>query len=250
MFLSAFKDLILPPADLILIGLAGFIIGGRRPQAGRIIMACALFALYVLATPLFSNALLSIVCVRNAQAPDAQAIVVLSAGFRANAPEYGGLTADSLTLERLRYAVRLERESHLPILVSGGQIARGEPPLADIMGEVLESDFGITPRWKESQSSTTAENATYSARILRTAGVQRIYLVTHAWHMARARLAFRRAGFDVIPMGTGLPEFTRWDVNAIIPSARGFLNSFYACHEMIGYAWYYLTFPDMRAAAS
>ena len=40
---------------------------------------------------------------------DAEAIVVLSAGYQRYAPEYGGETIDDLTLARLRYAAHLAR---------------------------------------------------------------------------------------------------------------------------------------------
>ena len=37
-----------------------------------------------------------------------------------------------------------------------------------------------------------------SRRMLEGSGINRIYLVTHAWHMARARYAFyKKRGYDI-----------------------------------------------------
>ena len=48
------------------------------------------------------------------------AIVILSAGRRTYAPEFGGETVDALALERLRYGADVARQTQLPVLVSGG----------------------------------------------------------------------------------------------------------------------------------
>jgi len=40
----------------------------------------------------------------------------------------------------------------------------------------------------------TWENAAFTARMLRRENVDKILLVTHAWHMPRAKVAFAAAG--------------------------------------------------------
>ncbi|MDR1828181.1 MAG: YdcF family protein [Methylobacteriaceae bacterium] len=50
----------------------------------------------------------------------------------------------------------------------------------------------------EADSRSTAENATYSKKLLAPAAGETWLLVTSAWHMPRAVGCFRRAGFEVI----------------------------------------------------
>ncbi|MGF1515733.1 MAG: YdcF family protein [Elainellaceae cyanobacterium] len=58
-------------------------------------------------------------------------------------------------------------------------------------------------------SSTTEENAQYTASILQPQGVRRIVLVTDGPHMLRSLLTFRSLGFDAMPYVTPLPETLR-----------------------------------------
>jgi len=51
----------------------------------------------------------------------------------------------------------------------------------------------------EAWSQDTHQKATRSAAILKAEGITRIVLVTHAWHMPRAKLVFERAGMTIIP---------------------------------------------------
>ena len=74
---------------------------------------------------------------------EAQAIVVLGAGKRTHAPEFGGETVNRLALERLRYAATLARETRLPMLVSGGAPA-GDTPEASLM-EAPPAGVRLTP---------------------------------------------------------------------------------------------------------
>jgi len=168
------------------------------------------------------------------------ALVILSAGRRVYAPEFGGETADELTLERVRYGARLARETHLPILVSGGSTQGEAVPLAKLMADALRGDYGIIVKWQETRSTNTAENAIYSAEILHGAGINRIVLVTHAWHMKRAYEAFAANGLSVIAAPTafyGRPARRSWSYY-VAPNERAFRNAGYALHEIIGRYWY------------
>ncbi len=51
----------------------------------------------------------------------------------------------------------------------------------------------------ESRSTNTRQNALYSSELIEQHAVTRVTLVTSDWHMARAVLAFRRAGVAVHP---------------------------------------------------
>jgi uncharacterized SAM-binding protein YcdF (DUF218 family) len=112
------------------------------------------------------------------------------------------------------------------------------------MAEVLEDEYGIAVAGVEDQSQNTRENAERSAPMLARDGIQRVLLVTHAWHMPRAVDAFERAGVDVIPAptafvhregGEGKSDYRDW-----LPSAGAFTVSYFALHEWLGQAWYQL----------
>ncbi|MFT7885251.1 YdcF family protein, partial [Salmonella enterica] len=63
-------------------------------------------------------------------------------------------------------------------------------------------DFGVSAKWIESDSRNTLENARQTRKTLKQAGIERVYIVTHAWHMPRAKMAFQNAGLQVVPAAT------------------------------------------------
>jgi uncharacterized SAM-binding protein YcdF (DUF218 family) len=110
---------------------------------------------------------------------------------------------------------------------------------AEIMGHILRHEFGIEARWQEAGSMDTAGNAALSAPILKAAGIQRIVLVTHAFHMPRARLLFERAGLEVIPAPTAFfsHQSFDWLMTDFLPQAKALHTAYYALHEWLGMAW-------------
>jgi uncharacterized SAM-binding protein YcdF (DUF218 family) len=248
------RDLILPPTSLFIVIAVGLALWRRRPRAGRIVAATGLALLAFLSTTGGARLLVTPLERMTAplQAPEragAQAIVVLAAGRMRRAPEYDGRDIpDYFALARLRYGAHLQRKTGLPILVSGGS---GTPdPLdrgyseADGMACALREDFGVPVKWLEGRSRDTAENAAFSAAILRADGVRRVLLVTDAMHMPRARAVFERAGLDVVSAPTMFFSNQPLSIHAWMPSAEGMRRSWYATYELIGIAWYRL-----RAAA-
>ena len=169
------------------------------------------------------------------------AIVIISAGRRTYAPEFGGATVDALSLERIRYGAALARQTHLPVLVSGGAAAPEESSIATLMGDTLKRDYGVTPKWLETRASNTAENAIFSAQVLNGSGIKRVVLVTHAWHMKRARAAFAANGLTVVTAPTAFYRETNpssW--GDLMPSMQALRMSGYAIQEIAGIAWYAL----------
>lgn len=237
---------LLPPLSLILLCALGMALARRRPRLGHGLSIVALLLLTILSTeagalllaqPLEERAppLLS------ARAQQAQAIVVLGGGRMANAPEYGGEDVSGLvTLGRLRYGARLQRETALPLLVSGGAPdgrAQGE---AVLMANALREDFGVSVKWIEDRSDDTAQNARFSAQLLRQANVRRILLVTDALHMARAQRVFEHQGLEVVAAPTVFYSRTAVTPMRWVPSAGALRLSHYALHEWIGLVWYEL----------
>jgi uncharacterized SAM-binding protein YcdF (DUF218 family) len=75
---------------------------------------------------------------------------------------------------------------------------------------------------------------------LRQAGVERIVLVSHAWHLRRAVPQFEGHGLDVIPAGTQFSDSRIDSYLSLLPSALGLRDSYFALHEWLGILWYKL----------
>ncbi|MEO1766939.1 YdcF family protein [Thiobacter aerophilum] len=234
--------LFLPPGSPLVMLALGWAVWPRRPRLGRALVLAGTLTLGLLSLPFVSASLLRLLAGEPPSHLDfsgAQAIVVLGAGRYQDALEYGGDTVNRLALERLRYAARLARASGLPVLVSGGS-PEGRVPEASFMKAVLEDEFGVPVRWVEADSRNTWENARFSQRILAREGIERIVLVTHAWHMPRARAVFERAGLKVVPAGTRFYTPRGQGLADWLPDARALLDSSHALHEGLGLMWYRL----------
>jgi uncharacterized SAM-binding protein YcdF (DUF218 family) len=166
------------------------------------------------------------------------AIVILAAGRRVDASEYGEATIDELSLERLRYGAFIARKTGLPVLVSGGFGDGKASSLAKLLATALFQDYGVQARWLEDQSTNTAENAIYSSRMLKRDGINRIVLVTHAWHLRRAHAAFTANDMSVISAPTAFYHPAQEGFWRLIPSVAAFRMSTYAIHESLGILWY------------
>jgi uncharacterized SAM-binding protein YcdF (DUF218 family) len=171
---------------------------------------------------------------------EAGAIVVLSSGRRRDAPEFGMDTLDASALERVRYAALLARRTGLPVLASGGEVPPGRTSLAALMEQALRADYGIETVWVETRSRTTAENAIFSAALLRSHGISRVLLVTHAWHMPRAKTAFEANLIEVVAAPTAFAVSQPITLSAFMPALSALRLSADAAHEWIGLAWYRL----------
>ncbi|MPZ43883.1 MAG: YdcF family protein [Betaproteobacteria bacterium] len=241
--LALVKTLILPPANLLLLAMAGLALRRRYPRWGYGTAAVALGLLYLISTPIVSSFCLSLLeeaYVDPLAEPGAQAIVALGGGTNEWAPEYGTDVVNSLTMTRIRYAAKLQRASGKPLLVSGGSVRGDTLAEAQQMRAVLVDEMNVPVRWTEERSVDTFTNAVESYRILAPLGITTVYLVTHAWHMPRARLAFAHAGFTVIPAATAFSQTEPIDPSLLdfLPRASALMKSYYFWHEVLGYLAY------------
>lgn len=241
------KVLVLPPVCLFILAALGWLIGRFWPRTGRGVIWTAIVLLYLASTPLIGGNLLrslqtSPPLTVEALTPDAGAIVVLSAGYYRDSPEYGGDTAGPLTMERLRYGAKLQRDLGLPVLVTGGNIREAEKSLADVMADALENEFHVPVRWREDRAHDTFQNAQFSAELLNAEGIDTIYLVTHAWHMPRALASFKAAGLNVVAAPTMIAGPFDPGISDFVPSASGLSATRFSLHEWIGRLWYDLRY--------
>lgn len=229
---------VVPPVNLAVLAALALLAGLRR------LAGLALAGLLLLALPVVADGLLSAL-ERGQDAGEtagAQAIVALGAEVVRTAD--GRTLPGLLTLQRLRAAAALARRTGLPLLVSGGITQPGAAPVAAAMADSLRQDFGVPARWVEDRSADTFENARDSAAVLTPAGVSAVLVVTDQWHMRRAMLAFRASGLRAIPAPVpppaGEPAGEAITPESFIPRASAWQRSYYALHEWIGLAWYWL----------
>jgi len=244
-------DLLLPPGNIILLLLLSLLLRKYFARLAQALLALGLTLLLLLSMPLVADGLCRhlesnyppLLRERVVDLP-ADAIVVLAGGWR-RAPEYGEDTVNVFSLQRLTYGVWLHRRSGLPLALSGGRVTgRARAAEAEMMARVLRQDFALQPRWVETGSRNTAENARNTVALLKQSGVQRIVLVTNAFHMARAVPEFEAQGVEVIPAPMGFlagPEY-RFRPHLLFPSASALRRSYLGLHESLGRAWYRLRY--------
>jgi uncharacterized SAM-binding protein YcdF (DUF218 family) len=173
----------------------------------------------------------------------AEAIVVLGGDVQAHAPEYGGETIGGLTLQRLRYAALLHWRTGLPVLVTGGRIGVWKDPVAKHMRHCLAEEFRVETRWIEDQSRTTDENAARASGLLADQQLSRICLVTHAYHMRRAKRSFECEGIEVLAAPTCPTARPTPLWNDFLPRVHALNKTAMACREWCSIAWIVLGLP-------
>ena len=238
LFKKISSALILPPTSLDLLAFAGLWLSKKHPKAGRTLAALSLTILLILSLPVTGNALLQSLetapPISDAQLKDIQAIVILGGGKNNQAPEFGNEdTVNRWTLQRLRYGAYLQQQTGKPILVTGGGLF-GERSEADAMAETLECDFHAKNIWTEDQSKDTAENAAFSAVILKQHGIERIAVISQAWHLPRAIKLFEQQSLTVYPAPTGYTHDDNEPVIRWLPKASALDKSATALKEYLG----------------
>ena len=234
--------LAMPPTCFIVVIVAGLLMRGRWRLVGRRLSWAALIVLILFGMPAVSYSMLLALETGLPLVPPAdhppQAIIVLGGDVIRAHQERLGIRPGLLTLDRLRTGAALNRRTGLPILVTGGRTQPNTPAVGLVMAQSLEDDFQTPARWVESKSVDTWENARLSADILHAEGITSVYIVTHAWHMRRAVLAFQGTGLTVTAAPTSLDDPIGPEFSDFLPRAGGWQTGYFAMHEWIGYAWY------------
>lgn len=178
---------------------------GRLPRLGLLL---ALLALFLGGNHWVALALMQPLEWRylpEGEIPAAEVIVVLGGdtappNYPRRLPEVGEAG------DRLIYAAYLYRQGKASqVLFSGGVVGWMYPALepANENAELLAL-MGVPPAaiWLEPDSRNTYENAIFSRRLLEQKGIQRVILVTSAYHMPRSVALFEHQGLEVIPAPT------------------------------------------------
>jgi uncharacterized SAM-binding protein YcdF (DUF218 family) len=246
-----FTSFILPPTGFVVLGTIGLGISFIWKKLGNLVMAISLLSLLICSLPIVSASLLDMLQTdpplleKNLKKnlANVDALVLLAGGRRSNAEEFDGDTVSELTLERVRYAAWLAKRTGLPLIVSGGRLNNENKSLAELIQDVLQKEFIVIVDDIETESRNTFENARNTSRILKVNNMRKIALVTHAWHMPRAKKAFEFFEIEVIPAPTAFyGRSTETGTTKFLPSANALFYSGMAFHEMFGAFWYELRY--------
>ena len=222
--------LVLPPAGPLLLALLGWLMtrAGRRGGLALTLLSLALLwalSTHGVAVEMARRLLPAVepIGLADLRRARVQAVVVLGGGVIPEAREWGLPQPSAESLGRLRYGVRLARVSNLPLGFSGGMgwSGRAMAPEAEAARLAARQDFGFELRWAENHSRDTRENAERMGALLRRDGIQRIALVSDAWHLPRATLQFQRQGLQVLPAPTGFIEPRSRTLLEWLPSGQG-----------------------------
>ena len=241
-------SIFLPPTSLIILGILGIGLSRFWRKWGLWLATISLLGLLLCSLPVVSASLIKTL---QSDAPipadelkqkiaGAEAVVLLAGGRRVMAEEYGDDTINSFSLERSRYAAWIVTRTGLPLIISGGRVRDEARSEADLIREFLQKEsIGIEDCYVEEQSRTTYENAKFTAEYLKQNGIQKVALVTHGWHMSRARPAFEFFDIQVIPAPTVCcGRHLNYQIKDFLPSASALTRSGLAFHEILGKWWY------------
>lgn len=180
--------------------------------------------------------------------PSGDVIILLGGGIINRVPDLTGTAAPSpMMMGRIVAAVRLYQRLGLPIIVTGGRVSdEGAVAEAPVIKRFLV-DLGVPEEviTEEDRARDTAQNARLTAAICRQKGFSKPILLTAAYHLKRARIAFDATGMNV----TLFPAFFLGSRNSphawrhILPRDGALYTSAKALHEYIGILYYLVLEP-------
>jgi uncharacterized SAM-binding protein YcdF (DUF218 family) len=180
--------------------------------------------------------------------PSGDVIILLGGSMIEGVPDLTGTsTLSPSTMGRIVTAVRLYRRLALPIIVTGGRVNDDADSAVAPIAKRFLMDLGVPEKLitVEDRARDTAQNARLTAAICRQQGFSKPILLTAAYHLKRARMAFDAAGMPVTPFpayflgSRNIPYAWRH----LLPRAVNLHTSANALHEYIGILYYRLVGP-------
>jgi len=148
------------------------------------------------------------------------AIVVLGGGLTL-ADNQKDIVVNKYTRLRLEKTLEVEKQYHLPIVLSGVE--------APYMQAWLK-ERNVEAKLLESRSMNTCENSRFSSLLLqKKGGAPTVILITDVYHMPRTRRLFALNGIETIPVEAPMPsKLTDWR-----PSRQNYDHSRRANYQML-----------------
>ncbi len=169
--------------------------------------------------------------------------VVLGGGVYDFAPDIDGKGAlGGESLSRLACVYRLYRVDRKPIIYSGGALFNGQPE-TEVAKRVLLS-LGVNEKdiIAEAESKDTYENAKLVKEATEKRKLNRIVLISSAFHMKRSKLLFDKFFKGAIPYPTAYrTSRTAYNVLGYLPDASNMAGAALALKEYMGILFYALT---------
>jgi uncharacterized SAM-binding protein YcdF (DUF218 family) len=255
LFSSDLQNWLLPPQVNIVILVLGMLIWFFAPRTGKVMAVIGIASVWMFSTPFIANHLIGIL--QNPYVmldPEASgkhqstAILVLGGGGSVDDAYRQVYTVSDVTLQRLKYAVSLYQKTHLPIIVSGGKTNGSNNSEADIMAKYLQENDNIIVAFKDEKSQSSENDHAYLASLFKQKHIDNIYLVTHAWDMARSQFIFECAGLKVTPAPMGYVESVDGIVSNWIPNLRALNVSAIAVHEFLSMFWYQQVYDPINCS--
>ncbi len=171
----------------------------------------------------------------------ADAVVVLSGTVRSIKTSEGVVTQWG-NADRFMAGIDLVKAGKAPLII----FTRGQQPWSNLPpeGEIL-AQRAISMGVRSDQIlltgivTNTADEAEEVRALVEFAGMERLLLVTSAFHMPRAKKIFDRVGINSVPYPTDFKSSSgKLDWLAFIPSANGLNTTSKAVREFIGRLYY------------
>lgn len=237
-----YNTFLLPPGFFIiaLVVLAFYLY--KREKKIAIVMLVLSFIMYVLSTAAFANLIMR--PLEHSIKPPARlnsdvgAIVVLGGGATPDTPDFSGKgQLGEGSTARVFTAIRLQKSTGLPIIISGGKVFNDSGDEAIIAKrEICDTGVPSSMVIVENRSKTTEENAIFTAKILKNKAINKIVLVTSAYHMKRSIRCFKKSGVEVVPFPTGYltSANAKYNFNLFAPSYSALNLTGIAMREYLG----------------
>ena len=238
------------PAGLVLLVVAAVLYRLRWRRVAAVVFAVAFTGLWLAATPWFSSGLIASLeapypplaansC--NKAAAPRSAIVVLGGGIR---PLHDGDIQPRLyaAADRVWHAARLYHAGCASrVLLSGGggaDVPFAYSEAAAMMDMLASMAVPHRAMLAEPASRNTLQNAQYSLPLLQAEGIDRILLVTSAWHMRRALAIFAAHDMHVEPAAADYRSLASCPATRLVcwvPGGEALWHTELAIKEYLGF---------------
>ena len=229
----------------IVLAILGFVlsIGGHHRKAAFSVLLSVLILWGSATNAVSARILLSLEneypAIAVEQQPNVDAIVILG-GFTGGGESEDAIVEINDAVDRLFHGMRLYRAGKAPHVMLLGGAARGKLAESQVMAGLL-AEFGVSRdvMLLEGKSRNTRENAKNALAMMQEKGINKVLLVTSAYHMHRASAVFKKLGLEVVPAATDYqvqnyePSILDW-----VPDAEALMGTTLGIKEYLGW-WVY-----------